>query len=541
MPILDTGSSGSGSAPQQGRLTPLGDILEDAITHVCSFLYLEEVSRLDIAMCSASLRTAFLRSISGDALVDLKTTRNEFRRSRQVPRLSDREPILTPELSEWLSRRGLALRGYSVDKCLKEIFPGIFRNMKRLLLPFSTVSESETLTSILSESGHSLEEVSVKESSKFFYSPLPLLQTLHRLNPRVSAIEIDTSYPSKDDFSEVARCIASHFTHLTMLRLPSFKFRESSLADLDTILKASKNLQSFECGLTDDILGRGAHMNYNDGYLNLYNTFSSLERVHPAFPRFGGSIVAVNWSLEDGADVSDGELVHLMSMCSQLQIFNISGAKSLTDEGLIRALSPLPRLGSLYLYDCDKLTIKGVQNLIKACRFLEYLNVHDIGRHGNDTLNEDGNLALSNVNSDSLAHGGSLGEFIWDSSGISDSSAISDDDLYHMMTTCRYLQRFELNNATNVTDEGLIRALSSLRHLTSITLSRCPKLTVAGLTELAKRCRLVSHFAVGKMYSCFIPACTNQFKFEDGVITGKGDLYWPLAEVLSRRWQELMH
>jgi hypothetical protein len=534
LPTLDSGGgdSGSGIAPQPGRLTPLGDILEDAITYVCSFLYLEEVGRLDIAMCSKKLRCAFLRSISGDALADLKTERNEFRDRR--PELPDREPLLTPELSEWLRRRGLALCGYNVDERLKGTFVGIFRNTKRLILPASIVNESETLTSFLSGSGHRLEEISVKDSDSA-HSLLSLLQTLHRLNPRVSAIEIDSHYdpPSPINYSEVAQYIASHFTHLTKFRLPTtLNIIESSLADVETIWKACTNLQSFRCILDKDVDDgyNPAYMDFDDGHLALYYAFSSLPTVHAAFQRFGGSLVSLDWTA-DLAQILDGDLVHLMSMCSQLQQFEIHCA-SVTDEDLIRALSPLPHLTSISLSGCDKLTVQGVIELIKRCRLLRHLKLWYIDLSRNYTLDEDGNLALSNINSDALAHEGSVVSIDWS------YTMVSDDDLALMMSMCSKLQQVKLDNARNVTDEGLIRSLSTLPHLTSISLSDCEKLTVAGLAELAKRCTLVRHFTVGKIYSTHHGNCKNQFEFDEGAITGKGDLYWPLVEVFTKRQRD---
>jgi hypothetical protein len=674
LPTLDSGGgdsySGSGSAPQPGRLTPLGDILEDAITYVCSFLYLEEVGGLDIAMCSKKLRCAFLRSISGDALADLKTKRGVYLRPPlsglvpplapelskwfRQPQLLDREPLLTPELSKWLRRRGLALCGYNVNERLKGTFVGIFRNTKRLILPASIVNQSETLTSFLLESGHRLEEISVKDSDSA-RSLLPLLQTLHRLNPRVSAIEIDSIFdpPSPIDYSEVAQYIASHFTHLTKVRLPTtLNIIESSLADVETIWKACTNLQSFRCILDKDVDGgySPAYMDFDDGHLALFNASSSLPTVHAAFQRFGGSLVSLYWTAEM-TDIVDGDLVHLMSMCSQLQQFEIKCAMSVTDEGLIRALSPLPYLTSISLSGCDKLTVQGVIELIKRCRLLRHLKLWAIDYSRNDTLDEDGNLALSNINSDALAHEGSVESIDWGHTIVSDDdlhlitsmcsklkhfelrraskvtdegliralsplphltsislsgcdkltvqgvielikrcrllrhlklwyidhsrndtleedgglalsninsdalahegsvesidwghTIVSDDDLHLITSMCSKLKHFGLRDASKVTDEGLIRALSSLQHLTSISLNGCCKLTVTGLKTLIERCRPVRHFTLGKMYESrksetIFPDCKNQFEFDEGVISGFGNLYWPLVEVFSRRWQ----
>jgi F-box and leucine-rich repeat protein GRR1 len=271
-----------------------------------------------------------------------------------------------------------------------------------------------------------------------------------------------------------------------------------------------------------------AHIDFDHGHLNLANAFSSLTLENAVFQRFGSSLVSLNW-IVGGPDVLDGDLVHLMSTCSQLQHFEIRCAQKVTDEGLIRALSSLPHLTSISLLKCTKLTVKGVQKLIKRCRHLRHIKLWGIGWCGNDALDEDRSLSLSSMSSDALAHERSVEAIDWD------ATKVSDDDLYLITSMCSKLKHFELGRAPNVTDEGLIRALSPLPHLTSISLSHCQKLTVAGLVQLAERCRLVRHFTIGKKYNQYHRNCKNQFEFDEGKISGCGDLYWPLAEMFSCR------
>jgi hypothetical protein len=456
------------------------------------------------------------------------------------------------------------------------------------------MKQSETLRSILSESGHSLEEVFVKSfesefalsskelkrilkdmdhemmedyekvelqrvpiHSRYMNNPvvdgvdirdgtlerlLPLLQILRDFNPRVSAIEMGCDYDWRVDFTEVARLIARHFTHLTMFRfLRTFcqythgaVIGESTLAAVETMWNACANLQSFQCTLDCGIHMEGvyAYMDFDHGHLTLRNAFSSLPVVQAAFQRFGGSIVSLKWELDFVDDVSDVQQVPLLSTCSKLQ--HIHYIMPYTNEATIIARSSLPHLTSISLDKCYELTVKGVIEIIKTCRLLRHLKLCSIGCRGNDTLNEHGDLALSNMSSYSMAHGGSVESIEWD------AGSISDDGLSLLTSMCSKLQHFRLQNANNVTDEGLIRALSSLPHLTSISLDSCDLLTVAGLKSLIERCRLVRHFMVQRIDRVDNVDYENQFAFKDGAITGKGDLYWPLAEVFSCRQRDTL-
>jgi hypothetical protein len=359
------GARNSGSATQPSRLTALGAVLEDAVAYMCSFLYLVEVGRLDMAICSKMLRCAFLRSISGDALADLKTAKYS-----DSPRSGI--PVLTSGLGRWLSLRGMALREYLINEDVVAACLDIFRNTKRLVLPASR-GDHPLVGVVLAQTRHTLEELCVygyNHHKTIGNALLPVLETLRELNPNISTIEVHSCFKGPD-FGKVARLLATHFTDLHRLRLPGFIPGEQCFdaEDIEVILKACSNLESFECEL-DNIYCPS--IRFESGELRLFSV-KSHSLVHAALQRFGRLVTTLTWTFSDTN--GDDDLVLMSRMCSKLQRFELSFAKNVTDDGVIRALSSLPHLTSISLRDCDKLTVAGLQGLIESRWPLRYFKV----------------------------------------------------------------------------------------------------------------------------------------------------------------------
>jgi hypothetical protein len=201
---------------------------------------------------------------------------------------------------------------------------------------------------------------------------LPVLETLRELNPKISTIEVHSCYKGPD-FGKVARLLATHFTDLRRLRLPGPIFGEQCFdtEDIDVILKACSNLESFECYL--DIIHRPS-IRFQSGELRLSN-LKSHSLVDAALQRFGRLVTTLTWYFTDTND--DDDLFLMTSMCSELQRLELSHAKNVTDEGLIIALSPplVPHLTSISLSDCEQLTVAGLKGLIESRWPLRYFHV----------------------------------------------------------------------------------------------------------------------------------------------------------------------
>jgi hypothetical protein len=359
------GTRSSGSATLPARLTALGDIMEDAIAYMCSFLLLQEVGRLDMAICSASLRCAFLRSISGDALADLKTAKYPDSPMSGIP-------VLTSGLGRWLSLRGMALHEYMINEDVVAACLDIFRNTKRLVLPASR-GDHPLAGVVLAQTRHTLEELCVygyNHNKTIGNALFPVLETLRGLNPKISTIEVH-SYYKGPDFGKVARLLATHFTDLRRLRLPGPIFGEQyfDAKDIEVILKACSNLESFECDL-DSIHCPLIH--FQSGELRL-NNVKSHSLVHAALQRFGRLVTTLTWTFSDTN--GDDDLVLMSRMCSKLQRWELEDANNVTDDGVIRALSSLPHLTSISLSGCDQLTVAGLQGLIESRWPLRYFKV----------------------------------------------------------------------------------------------------------------------------------------------------------------------
>jgi hypothetical protein len=370
------GGSGSDSAPQPARVTALEDIMEDAIAYICCFLYLEEVGRLDTAMCSASLRCAFLHSISGDALAALKTEIYSPYSARGVS-------VLTSELGRWLSLRGMALREYMIDENLEVAPLDIFRNTKRLIL-YPTKVHHPLVGILLAGTRHTLEELCV--GSYTFFTGfrdigsafLRVLETLRGLNTKISTFKIHSCFVDSG-FDKIARFLAKHFTNLRDLRFTEDRFNNDPTrnADVEVILRACSNLEIFESTHTMHDLDRPSRYHsvgilFESGHLTLARQ-SSRSLVDAAFLRFGESSTSLTWIFTDAND--DDDLVLMTSMRSKLQHFGLRNAKKVTDDGLIRALSSLPHLTSIRLSSCDQLTVAGLQALIESRWPLRYFHV----------------------------------------------------------------------------------------------------------------------------------------------------------------------
>jgi hypothetical protein len=520
--------SGSGSAPLQTRLTALADIMEDSIVYVCCFLLLEEVGRLDMAICSASLRCAFLRSISGDALAALKTEIYSYPPS---------------ELGRWLSLRGMALREYTIVEGIEGAPLDIFRNTKRLVF-HPSILDHPLVGVLLAQTRHTLEELCVDDDDceAMAVALLPLLETLRCLDMKISAIKINCDVDA--DFSEVARYLATHFTNLRHLHFPRPCVECPHLdADVEVILRACSNLESFHL----------PRMGFESGHLFL-DEVSTHSLALLAFQRFAEMVTTLTWEL---TDTNDDDLVLMTSMCNKLQTLELKKATNVTDEGIIRALPSLPHLTFIELYLCSKLTVAGLKAPLERCKLLQDFGVyHDISVDGSSQkcsyclTYECGELHIQydSVRSYSLLRA-ALERF-----GASITSLdctwpeVGDDGLSLMTSMCGTLQRLKLESATNVTDEGIIRALSPplVPHLTSIELCKCSKLTVAGLQALIESRWPLRYFSVGrdvnKDWYKILPRHLyfNALTFDEGAIKGNGDLYWPLVEVFSCRQRDTL-
>jgi hypothetical protein len=72
--------------------------------------------------------------------------------------------------------------------------------------------------------------------------------------------------------------------------------------------------------------------------------------------------------------------------------------------------------------------------------------------------------------------------------GIKRRAAVTDNGLYFMAETCRWLTRLELSDCDDITDAGISR-LSSRCPLAHVQLQHCQSITDAGISDLTANCR----------------------------------------------------
>jgi hypothetical protein len=437
----------------------------------------------------------------------------------------------------------MALREYMIDENLEVAPLDVFRNTRRLILSFFNV-DHPFVGALLGQTRHTLEEICLEDYEGYAIAValLPVLETLKWLNMKISAIKINCDVDS--EFSEVARYLATHFTNLRHLRLPYPCGECPHLdADVEVILRACSNLESFHL----------PRMSFESGDLHL-NNLTSYSLALLAFKRFAESVTTLTWDI---TDTDDDNLVLMTSMCNKLQTLELKYATNVTDEGIIRALPSLPNLTSIELFLCSKLTVAGLKAPLERCKLLQRFEVHhNVSGNGSSQkctyclTYECGELHIQyhSVRCYSLLRA------VLERFGASITSLdcrwpeISDDGLSLMTSMCSKLQTLKLSNAKKITDEGLSRVLSPLLipHLTSISLCDCSKLTVAGLQALIESRWPLRYFSVerdvNKDWHKSLPPhfYCNALTFDEGVIKGKGDLYWPLAEVFTCRLRDAL-
>jgi hypothetical protein len=349
----------------------------------------------------------------------------------------------------------------------------------------------------------------------------------------------------------VIRALSS-LPHLTSIELRCCN--QLTVAGMKAPIERCRLLQRFKVHHTigDSGSGHSYFLSYECGKLRIEDlSVHCYSLLRAALQRFGASITSLDCKW---LEVSDNDLAPLTSMCSKLQKLELKNAKTVTDGGLIRALSSLPHLTSIRLSGCDQLTVAGLQTLIESRWPLRYFRVERDEKSTGDEMMDyyeiydydnkfgfDDGVITSN------------GDLYWPlvelwTRRLRDAwPEVGDDGVTLMTSMCSKLQELILENAKNVTDEDLIRALSPLSHLTSISLRACDQLTVAGLKALIESRWPLRYFYVGRdridtgdeMMDCYkIDDYENMFYFNEGVITGKGDLYWPLVEVLTCRQRD---
>jgi hypothetical protein len=340
-----------------------------------------------------------------------------------------------------------------------------------------------------------------------------------------------------------------------------------TVAGLRAPLERCKLLQRFRVCHAVSVSGSSQcsyyHLTYDSGDLHIqYDSVRSYSLLRAALQRFGGTIIIFDCTWPE---VSDDGLCLMTSMCCKLQRLSLHDAKNVTDEGIIGALSPLlvPHLTSISLSGCDQLTVAGLKAPLERCRSLQRFEVDndDNSFSGSSQkrfyslLYDCGMLRIEDKSercySNSLLRA-ALQRFGGTITSIDCTwPEVSDDGLCLMTSMCCKLQRMKLKNAKNVTDEGIIGALSPLLvpHLTSISLCGCDQLTVAGLQALIGSRWPLPYFKVERdmnkdvnkdWQSLPYHLYCNALTFDEGVITGKGDFYWPLVEVFSCRQRDAL-
>ena len=167
--------------------------------------------------------------------------------------------------------------------------------------------------------------------------------------------------------------------------------------------------------------------------------------------------------------ITDEGLLQIFKVCGKtLRYLNLAYT-NVTEESLVEFNGTLVCLENLYMKDCDRLTNRGLLQILRLCdKTLRSLNLANTDITGESLVGYSGTLAcLENLNLRGCP--------------------ISDEGLLQIFKVCGKTLRYLNLTGTNITGESLVGYSGTLACLENLNLSCCP-ISDMGLLQIFRVC-----------------------------------------------------
>ncbi|RCH84827.1 SCF ubiquitin ligase complex subunit [Rhizopus azygosporus] len=175
----------------------------------------------------------------------------------------------------------------------------------------------------------------------------------------------------------------------------------------------------------------------------------------------------------------DSALANNPNYYEQLRLVDLTGISSINDHSIAILVEAAPRIRSLVLNKCFKVTDEGILSVCKLGRYLHYLHL------GHCSQITDRSITKLATECNRIRY--------LDMACCID---ITDKSVVELAKNLTKLKRIGLVKCSNITDAA-IQALSyHSMSLERVHLSYCVKLTVPAITRLLHRCRYLNHLSL---------------------------------------------
>ncbi|KAL0867408.1 hypothetical protein Bca101_046526 [Brassica carinata] len=193
----------------------------------------------------------------------------------------------------------------------------------------------------------------------------------------------------------------------------------------------------------------------------------------------------------------DSAIINLSSNLKNLLKINVSGNNLITDKSLVSLSHNCLLLREIIFLDCDFVSSRCIEFLLRNSRYLESLAINGIGWRPRESFSKDAFLfspCLSELDlSDSFLSDEML-RLIADAKlplkklVLSNCQCLTFDGVLYLLTKYQTLVHLNLEGSSFLSDEMVMELVGFLGRLTFVNLSFCAKLTGVSFFNIVKRC-----------------------------------------------------
>ena len=348
--------------PSGGLFAIPDDILADIYT---IWLRLDDVCRLDSALCSKIWRPPFLRLVSTKVI---RFLREEIDVLDHILCTTTHKALTLPAL-EWILERGIHLASLRV----RIVHHGISKE--------DEVHFGRILFALLNEGRLDKLETINFDRFSYYIKDADIAAILAKSYISMKSIVMHGCNISESSAAHIKRCTG----------LEAFAaYGKESVAELVEIVQSCRkirklNISRFFDKLTDESLQSVAtHCRFIE-HLNIEYCFAVSDA---AIRRVAESCLNLQFVDLSWTKITDDSVVSFCKHCPQLKVILLNGCDLLTEAAIFAIAERLPGLTRIGLSEFLALTTTTVEKLVLACRDLEHISLGSFANSniGNATL-----------------------------------------------------------------------------------------------------------------------------------------------------------
>ena len=208
--------------------------------------------------------------------------------------------------------------------------------------------------------------------------------------------------------------------------------------------------------------------------------------------------------------ITDRSISALVSSCPPLSSIKLGKCEQITDIGISALSNSFPHLKCIDLSACRQITDLGISAIARSCHHLSSITLFYCIQITDIDLSAlaDGCHLLTSIDLFDCKHITDTGITALAQSchllrniNLSDCKNITDMGVFALARNCPQLSIISLYGCSQITDRGISTLGNSCRDLRSIDLSHCEEISDIGLVRLAQTCP--------NLYNIQLPYCEN--------------------------------